>query len=463
MYAPDPGSFRDPSGRVFIKDSRVLRAIYDGGRDNFAAAERAGVIAEMVNRGWLLEARPVDEALLAQFDPVPDRLIEHPRIPFISYPYEWTFSQLKAAALLHLSMHLALLDDGFTLSDATAYNVQFRGTEPIFIDHLSIVPYVEGDIWAGHRQFCMQFLNPLILWARLGVAPNSWFRGSLEGIAPEDLAPLLRHRDKLSFTILAHVLGQAKAQRRALATETVDRTVRHWRLPRRSLIAMLAGLKDFIGRLELAGGRSVWSDYAEANSYDRETREAKHGFVARFAADEQPPMLFDIGCNSGDFSATALEAGARSVVAFDFDYGALEKAFARFSASGQPALPLWLDAANPSPSQGWCNAERASLAERGEADAMIALAVIHHLAIGRNVPLDMAVDWLVGLAPSGIIEFPSKADPMVRKLLANRTDIFPHYTEDAFLAHVGRRAEIIDQCRLGEGGRLLIRYRRRPA
>lgn len=461
MISPDPGSFRDPSGRVFIEDDRVLRAIYEIGRDNFEAVQKAGVLDALIAKGLLVEADAADPALAEGLEPKPAHLLTHPKIPFISYPYEWTFSQLKAAALLHLELHLEALEAGFTLCDATAYNVQFRGTEPVFIDHLSIVPYDEGEIWAGHRQFCMQFLNPLLLWAKRGVVPNSWYRGSVEGIPPEDLAAILSWKDKLSFTVLAHVVTQAKVHNHALKTETKEKVVKARKLPKRSLVAMLEGLKSYIAGLEPPGGRSVWSDYAEDNSYDAGKRAEKHDFVAAMAGSVQPDMMFDIGCNSGDFSQTALDAGAKSVIAFDFDYGALERCYSRFSQSKASVLPLWLDAANPSPAQGWANAERASLGDRGKIDAMVALAVIHHIAIGRNVPLDMAVDWLIGLAPHGVIEFPNKDDVMVRKLLASRKDIFPDYTEEAFLHHVGKRAAIIAQKKLGEDGRLIVQYRRK--
>jgi hypothetical protein len=332
---------------------------------------------------------------------------------------------------------------------------------PVFIDHLSIVPYSEGELWTGQRQFAMQFLNPLILWAKRGVAPNPWFRGSVEGIAPEDLARLLPLKDKLSFTVLAHVVAQSHAHRRGIRAGVDGQPKASRRLSGRAFAAILSSLRDYIAGLSAPGGKTIWSDYAGHNSYDGERRAAKHGFVAEMARSIQPALLFDIGCNSGDFTETALDHGARAAVGFDFDFGALEQAFARFDAQGRPVLPLWLDATNPSPSQGWAGAERKSLGERADADALLALAVIHHLAIARNVPLAMAVDWLIGLAPAGMIEFPSKADPMVQALLANRVDIFPDYTEEAFLAHVGERAAVIEQRRLGDDGRLLIRYDRR--
>jgi ribosomal protein L11 methylase PrmA len=457
----DPGSFRDPSGRVQVRGRQVLRAVFDHGAAAFEAARAAGVYDKAIAGGRLVEMRDADPSAFSGFDPAPRHLVEHPCLDFVSYPYEWTFSSLRAAALLHLDLHIDLLADGFTLSDATAYNVQFRGTRPVFIDHLSIVPHTDGELWAGQRQFAMQFLNPLLLWARRGIAPNSWYRGSVEGIAPEDLVKLLGLRDKLSFTVLAHVVAQSHAHASGVRKGGAASAKPGRGLSRNSLVAILKGLRDFIAGLRYPGGKTVWSDYAANNSYDEERRSAKHGFVAEFAGTTRPDLLFDLGCNSGDFCETAVDSGAKAAVGFDFDFGALEQAFARFEKSGKPVLPLWLDATNPSPSQGWAGAERRSLAERGGADALLALAVIHHLAIARNVPLDMAVDWLIGLAPTGIIEFPSKADPMVQTLLSTRADIFPDYTEEAFLAHVGARAAIADRCRLGEDGRLLIRYDRR--
>lgn len=457
----DAGSFRDPSGRVLRHDRRIVRAVFAAGAQNYEAARDAGVIDRAIERGRLLPADPVQPDGLEQVVPGAMHWLEHPRLDFISYPYEWTFSALKAAALLHLDFHAELLADGFTLTDATAYNIQFRGTRPVFIDHLSIVPYSESEGWVGQRQFGMQFLNPLFLWAKRGIAPHAWYRGSVEGIAPEDLAKLLGWRDRLSFTVLAHIIGPAMVARRRLEEGLDAKPRRQAVLPANRLIAMLRGLRDYIAGLSLPSEKTVWDDYADNNSYDEAKREAKHRFVGAAVESVEPDLLFDIGCNSGDFSQTAIDRGAKSAVGFDFDFGALERAFSRFDKARAPVLPLWLDATNPSPSQGWANAERASLQDRADAGMVLALAVIHHLAIAKNVPLDMAVAWLVSLAPTGVIEFPSKADPMVQQLLKNRPDIFPNYTEEAFLAHVAERGKIVQQEHLGETGRLIIAYDRR--
>ena len=452
----DPGSFRDPAGRILRSGDRVLRAVYPAGAAAYEAARDSGALAKAVERGQLLDFSPIEWS--GSIEDAPAHFLEHPKLDFVSYPYEWTFSALKAAALLQLDFHLAMLGDGFTLSDATAYNVQFEGTRPVFIDHLSVVPYADGAAWAGQRQFAMQYLGPLLLWAKRGIAPHGWYRGSVEGLAPEDVSPLLGWRHKCSFNVLAHIVGPAAVHRKSISGTASGRRERT--LPKRNLEAMLRSLRDYVAGLALPAAKTVWDDYAGNNSYDADRRGAKHDFVAKAVSAAKPHLLFDVGCNSGDFSQAALDAGARSVIGFDFDFGALERAFTRFDRSGGRVQPLWLDATNPSPSQGWAGKERLGLAERGGADMVLALALIHHLAIAKNVPLDMAVDWLMNLAPRGVIEFPAKSDPMVQTLLSQRPDIFPNYTEEAFLAHVAARGAIVDQQKLGGDGRLLVTYQR---
>lgn len=457
---PDPGSLRDPANRVFVEEGRVLRAVMAPGAAAYRAARDAGLYEALADKGLLLPAREIlpDDDI----GTLPGALhtLEHPVIPFISYPYEWSFAVHRAAALLHLNLHLAALEAGFTLSDSTAYNVQFRGTQPVFIDHLSLQPYRDGEIWAGHRQFCMQFLNPLLFWSRLGVAPNAWFRGALEGVEPEAMAALLPLRAKLSWTVMTHVTAQAALGRRPARNDGNAGAARTVRLPKVALVGMLTGLKRFIERLPPPRTRTVWADYAQATSYTADEAAAKRAFVRDMTTATRPRLLLDLGCNTGDYSEVVLESGETQVVGFDFDHGALDQAYHRFHGRGRSFLPIWMDAANPSPSQGWAQGERKGLRERAKADALIALALIHHIAIGRNVPLDMAVEWIVGMAPTGIIEFPSKADPMVQRLLSHRTDIFPDYTEETFLTAVRARARVERQTRVSANGRLLVWYDR---
>jgi ribosomal protein L11 methylase PrmA len=452
----DPGSFRDPGSRVYIDSDRVLRAVFESSAAAYESVRDSGLLHDLIDGGHLVGAKELSPDAL-QIDGA-KYVLEHPRVPFISLPYEWPFALLKKAALLQLDLLIRCLERGFTLSDATAYNVQFIGSRPVFIDHLSLRPYEEGEIWTGHRQFCMQFLNPLVAWTSLGIPPNAWFRGSLEGIAPEELAPLLKIRDKLSWTLLSHVTLHAAAQRRTSGAQT--KALGTPKLPRRSFEAMLKGLRDFIAAREIPSLGTVWEGYDTDNSYERDEAARKKVFVQDFVSTIGPAKLIDLGCNSGDYSIAAIEAGAKYVIGFDFDFGALESAVARADARQLPFLPLWLDATNPSPSQGWNQAERSGFAQRARADAVLALAFIHHLAIAKNIPLTMVIDWIMTIAPAGIIEFPQKDDPMVLRLLQNRPDIFPDYGEAQFLALVESRARIERSLRLEPTNRLLIWYDR---
>ncbi|KAB0679727.1 class I SAM-dependent methyltransferase [Aureimonas leprariae] len=461
----DAGSFRDPSGRVFHHRDRVLRSVGETARAAYEAVRDKGLFEALAARGAMVASRELPRSEWPDGVGRAAYLLDHERIDTLSYPYEWGFGQLKAAALLHLDLQVELLDNDIVLSDATAYNVQFAGARPVFIDVLSLRPYREREYWEGHRQFCEQFLNPLLLRALAGVAHNAWYRGSLEGIPTLDLARLLPWRKRVSsWNVLSQVTLQAGLERRAIGAP--DAAVRQARsgqgLSRLGYAGILQGLRRWIGRLEPADtGKTVWGDYAASHTYTGPEVEAKRRFVEEFAKAERPRRLLDLGCNTGDYSLTALAAGAGKVVGFDFDQRAIDLAFSRAQAEDVDFLPLWLDAANPSPDQGWRQRERPGFASRMRSDALIALAFEHHLAIGRNVPLPDVVEWLTDLAPTGVIEFVPKTDETVRRMLALRTDIFPDYTQEAFERELRRNARIVREAAVSASGRVLFQYDRR--
>lgn len=308
MPIRDPGSFRDPSGSVFIDGGRVIRTVTEHAAANFEALRKSGFLTELIRAGTLLDAEEIPPSSVG-FRPEDARFVlEHPRLPFVSYPYEWGFLAHKAAALFHLDLHLQALGRGFTLTDASAYNIQFVGTRPVFIDHLSFAPYRDGEIWAGHRQFCMQFLNPLLLHTKAGVRPNAWLRGALEGIGPDEVAPLLPWLSRLSPTVFAHVVLHARLHRRT-QTEGVEIGPHHLaRLPRTALIGMLSGLRRYIASLAIPSRRSIWSDYVAANTYGTRDTETKKQLVRDMVARSGAAIIWDIGCNTGDHAFAALDA-----------------------------------------------------------------------------------------------------------------------------------------------------------
>ena len=418
----DPGSYRDVAGTVYRLGDRIFRTVSEGAASDFDLLRDSGLLAELSRDGRLVSADPADGAVVGDLAGSAHYVLQHPRLPFISYPYEWTFEALKAAALHHLEVHLAALERGLTLSDASAYNIQFIGARPTFIDTLSFRRYREGEFWDGYRQFCEQFLNPLLLRALCGVPHNDWYRGNFEGIRSDDLRRLLPLRKLLFWKVLVHVVLHAKLGSSGFGGQDVKSAsgqVR--RLPLASFRHMLQGLHRWIGRLEPGDRKaSFWHDYEAARSYSSDETGAKMAFVKRFVAAGRPELLWDIGCNAGEFSLAALEAGAGYVVGWDTDQSALEMAFHRAREQDARFTPLYGDATNPAPAQGWAQAERGGWRERTPVDALLGLAVVHHIAIGRNVPLDKVADWLTGLARSGVLEFVEKDDQQVQRMLSLR-------------------------------------------
>lgn len=468
--AADPASFRDPSGVVLIVGERVFRTVEQSAWKRFDAVQSSGILDKLVSAGLVVAFWPVDAGdapagLTDGLVQYPRRLFEHERIPFIAYPYEWPFSLLKRAALHTLDVHLQLLESGFTLSDASAYNVQFRGTRPVFIDVLSIRPYQEGEYWAGYRQFCEQFLNPLLLTSVNGIPHQAWFRGSIEGIPVEDMARILPLRAKLSWRALIHVVLHArmtaKVRREHKTARDVASDARSAPMSKAALIWLLRGMHTWVAGLKPRGiDGTAWSDYEQRTSYTPGETEAKRAVVARYVEQHKPVQVLDLGCNTGSYAQIALSAGAGRVIGFDSDVGALEAAVARADDQQLDFLPLYLDATNPSPDQGWGQRERRGFRDRAHADGLLALAFLHHIAIGHNVPLAQAVEWLVAHAPSGLIEFVPKQDPMVRRMLGHREDIFPTYHIDAFRHEMARCAHIVNENVVSASGRTLFEYQR---
>ena len=453
----DPASFRDPSGSVYVKDDKVYRTVSLQGVANFRYVRDTPLIQSLVADGKLVPEKEVAKEVLGDFAQDSCHVLEHPPLPFISYPYEWCFYALKDAALLQLDICIEALGFDVILSDASAYNVQFDGVKPIFIDHLSFVRYHDGQVWGAHSQFCEQFLNPLLLESMLGVAPQAWYRGNLEGIPIAALNRLLPWHKKLSPTVLMHVALQDRFNRRS---DRNAESLRDVQIPKTKLINMLCGLRAFIEDLTPRRRKTLWQDYPEETSYSESQTNKKRQFIERYVNHTKPRMLIDIGCNTGEYSRLSLTAGAERAIGLEPDLGALDKAYNISKAQGLRMTPLFGDIGNPSPNQGWMMRERRGIRQRLQVDGVLSLALLHHLSIGKNIPLAQALDYLTDLAPSGVIEFVPKSDPMVQELLALRADIFHDYTEEAFVHALTQRCSIVESQTTTDSGRTLYWYQR---
>lgn len=459
-------SFRDPSGYLYRREGVLLRQVQERYRPHYEQLMASGLYAALVSEGLLV---PHEERPLAEADGAGAAFVLRPEVlPFISLPYEWCFAQRQAAALLTLRVQELALAHGMTLKDASAFNVQFRGVQPLLIDTLSFERYVDGAPWVAYRQFCQHFLAPLVLQARIDVRLGGLLRQHLDGI-PLDLASaLLPRRSWLSPSLAMHIHLHAKSIARHAATEGARAGSRRGgdtdapagaRVSRTGLEGVLASLRGAVAGLSWQAG-TEWGSYEETHNYDAAGRASKQGLVGEFVRAASAALVIDLGANAGEYSRVARDAGASLVVAADGDPMAVERGFRRLQAqSEQGVYPLLVDLTNPAPAQGWNHAEWPSLAARGPFDAVLALALVHHLAIGNNVPLPGVAQMLATLGRQVIIEWVPKPDPQVQRLLSAREDIFDGYTEEglvAAFASVGMRA--VQRAEVGGSGRSLFRF-----
>jgi len=457
----DPGSFRDPSGFVYRRDGVLHRQVNRSFADRWDDLVASGLLAELQSRGLLIahESAPLDAAADAD---LAHAVIRPEPVPTISYPYEWSFGMLRDAALATLDVQAAAAERGFALRDATAYNIQFLRGWPILIDTLSFERPEPGAPWIAYRQFCEHFLAPLALMARRDVRLGLLLRDHVDGI-PLDLASrLLPGRTRYNLGLGAHIHAHARAQARHAggaadaAAETKKATVSDFKQQ-----ALIDSLRRTIAKLDWTPEGTEWADYADNTSYGDAGTAAKEELVGRFLAETAGTTVWDLGANTGRYSRIATGLG-RNVVSWDIDSAAVERNYREVRRNNEERiLPLVLDLANPSPGLGWADEERQSVANRSNADVVLALALVHHLAIGRNVPLERIASYFAQLAPQLIIEFVPKDDPMVRTLLATREDVFEDYTTDGFRAAFGTCWDIAEEAPVGGTPRTLFRMTQR--
>lgn len=463
--AVEPGSFRDRHGRVFYDGDAVLRGVSQPALDDWEMLEAAPFFQRLHGEGKIVRTRrvereAVDPALRGEWA----GFLEHERIPFVSYPYEWSFGMLKDAALLQLELLDGALEADMILKDASAFNVQWRGASPVFIDTPSFQRLSPGEPWSGYRQFCQMFLYPLFLQAYKDVAFQPWLRGSIDGIPVEDCARLMSARDLLRRGVLTHVVLQARMQASYAQTrQDVRRELKSAGFRKELIAANARRLTGLVERLSWRQARSAWSHYAAEHSYTDADHARKAAFVREVVHERPRRLVWDLGCNTGTFSRIAAE-NAAYVVAMDADHLAVERLYQSLKAEGVTTiLPLVNNLADPSPALGWRLLERKSLPERGRPDLTLVLALIHHIVIGANIPLPEFIAWLSGLGTDLVIEFVTREDPMVQTLLRNKEDQYDDYQLEVFEASLERSFSIVRREPLGSGTRILYHARNRAA
>jgi SAM-dependent methyltransferase len=451
-----PGSFRDPAGFLFRRGGVLYRQVNLGYRRHYERLVASGLYQHLTGQGLLC---PHEEAAVAPAAEGALVVLKPEELPFVSYCYEWCFGQLRDAALATLQAQRAALERGMILKDASAYNVQFSDGRPVLIDTLSFEEHREGAPWAAYRQFCEHFLGPLALLSYRDVRLAQLLRSRLEGLPLDLVAPLLPARSRLRFGLLVHVHLHARSQAHF---QRPDRQPRASAVSRRALLGMVDSLETAVRGLRPRARGSAWIDYEQTHAYSAAALAEKTRLVERAVTASLPGTVWDLGANTGLFSRLAARAGAYTV-AFDSDPAVVEASYARGRADGETRLlPLVMDLSNPSPGNGWEGRERLSLEERGPADLVLALALVHHLAFSHNLSLAQIAGYFARLGAELVVEWVPKDDPQARRLLAGREDTFPGYTRDAFEAAFGRHRALAVSEDIAGSGRRLYHWKPRP-
>jgi hypothetical protein len=425
----DPGSFRDPSSTVFYAGGDVLRGLDSEAAADWAALSKAPFFTKAVETGRIVRTEALSDAEAKQVTPA-DRtwptVLRHERVPFISYPYEWTFSQLQDAALLHLDLLIEALDAGLSMKDGYAYNIQWQGARPTFIDTPSFQRSTGGP-WPGYRQFCRTFLFPLMLTAHKDVSFRPMLRGQVDGIEPKQMRGMMSARDALKAGVLRNVILHSAVDARATAKDNkgsraVGEELKDAGFSTEITKATAKSLRKLVAGLKWEVGETIWKDYRSDNSYSDADAQAKEAFVDSVLSGQSLGLVWDLGANDGAYSRIAARH-ADTVVAADFDEGAIDPLYRALRAENNTKiLPLVIDLADPSPGIGWRNKERPAFYDRAKPDVILMLALLHHIAISANVPLPEIVDWMASFGSQIVVEFVHTDDVQTQRLLANKPE-----------------------------------------
>lgn len=449
---------------MFLRAGKLYRQINANYQSNYELLVGSGLLDVLCDQGLLIRHVDVETSLspdLSAYKVIQPEFIK----PWV-FPYEWPFSQLKDAAIATLNIQTLAMKHGMRLKDASAYNIQFIRNRPVFIDTLSFEKHAPGDHWPAYRQFCQQFLGPLVLMANRDIRLNGLSRNFIDGPPLDLVSKLLPISTWLSPSLLLHLHIHARAQAKyADSYKASNDRLRKRPLPSNGLEGLLNNLAAVVRKTRWQPQGTEWADYYESNNnYSNETFAAKKQMVEHYL--QLVPgrgTATDLGCNAGEFSRLAARY-FQKVIAADIDPAAVERLYLHCKAERiENISPIVLDLSNPSPSIGWGNLEREGFFTRCRSDLTMSLALLHHLAISNNVPFERIAELYQGISDWHIIEFVPKDDSQVRKLLASRNDVFPNYNQLGFERSFGALFDIVESNVIPGTSRRLYLMRRRKA
>ncbi len=452
-YNRHPASFKDPSGFIFQAENVIYRQVNKSYAAAYDKLMSAGLYQQLVNKKQLISHQEIPDNITQS--PEWYKTLQPALVPFISYPYEWSFDQLRDAALLTLSIQKTALDHGMTLKDATPFNIQFVEGKPVFIDTLSFDIYDHTKPWVAYRQFCQCFLFPLYLEHYLKKDVQKILSVYIEGIPVDVTARLLPWKSNLSLGVWLHVYLQNTVQRnRKEGGNTVQ-------FQKKKLLDLISHLESILQRFpEERTYKTTWNNYYEGTILSQEYLQQKEKVVRQYCEGLTIHRALDIGANDGYFSKILAASGVQ-VIATDIDGQCINRLYREVRKKNIPnILPLILDVSNPSPAIGFYNKERTAFFDRTQTDLVLALALVHHLVIGKNIPLPMLAAWLNDIAPRLIIEFVPKEDEKVQQMLSSRNDVFDTYDQQHFELYFSAYFHILAKEKIGNTHRVLYHMQR---
>ncbi len=448
-----PASYRDTAGFIFQQENKFYRYVSPIYNEQYSQLMQSGLYDELVKKNMLIVHNEIAE--IGKFNFSEGKVLLPEQLPFISYPYEWSFDMWKDAALLTLSIAAAALKKGMILKDATPFNVQFVNGKPLFIDTLSFEKYEEGHAWVAYHQFSECFLGPLLLMHYCHPATNKLFSVYPNGIPIDVLVSLLPKSSRWNMGTFLHIHLQAKFSGKKKEGAKAEN-----KFSRQKLELLLKGLESYVQKLSPKKVKTTWDDYYTDTILGEEYLQAKTILVRSFVNYVDFNNAIDLGANEGHFSMLINES--KNVIATDFDPNCINELYLQLKRSGRKnILPLIVDLTSPAPAIGWSNTERASLTTRLKADLVLALALVHHLAIANNIPLALIADWFAGIGENLIVEFVPKSDEKVKQLLQHRKDIFDKYSLEDFKAAFSNKYQIVKEELVGNTGRVLFLMKRK--
>ena len=448
----DPGSFRDPAGFVVIEKGKVFRVVNNLYKENYIHTLESGLYQKLLDEKFIVEQQEITGKTYSktQF-----KLLEAERIETITYPYEWSFSQFKDAALLTLKIQKIAVEHGMMLKDATPFNIQFQKNNPIFIDTLSFEKVKnENFSWSAYRQFCEMFFGPICLVKFIDPRLNKNLISFINGIPLDLICKQLTFFQKLNPSIFIHLVLHSWISNRTVQNkkETNSKII-----TKSQHLNIISQLESFITNLEILDKKSEWGDYNE------ETVSEKEGYVI----DKQKTvnnllskynfvLAWDVGSNDGFYSRIIGEKYAQRVISMDIDWKCVEKNYLyNKKTKTENILPIIFDLSNPSPSIGWLNKERSDFFGRvGNPDLITCFAIMHHV-INANIPIELFIEFIGKSRNHVLIEYIPFNDPKCQEIFSSRSDDFIYPDKNYFEKLISKEFDIMFKKSLNETERVL--------